>query len=247
MDITSSPFPSLAYSPSYSSSSSAASSASSLFYTAPTTQTPATSSPPIRAPKKVLDVGCGNGSWILNAASIWKETTFVGIDLVAIQPDPFALERLQKAVERQKERMHNAKQMKRSDGSLARSTESGGSGGGGHVSAGRRSFSRFESAPPNLGSDMMRTGERRRPSTANTTSTTATVVASSQPMYQQSQHNHRQGFSLPPSSPYHRIKWIHHNFLTRRLPFKDEEFDFIRVKGIAQGVPEDKVSASILM
>ncbi|PVG01184.1 hypothetical protein CPB86DRAFT_118716 [Serendipita vermifera] len=234
MDITSSPFPSLAYSPSYSSSTSAASSASSLFYTAPTSQDPPQPSSSVRAPKRVLDVGCGNGAWILNAAGIWKETSFVGLDLVAIQPDLYALDRLKSTVERQKERMHNAKQMKRSDGSLARSMESGGSGGGGHVSAGRRSFSRFESAPPNLGNDMMRSGEKRRPSTANTTSTTATIVAPNQTIYQQSRSNPQT------SSSDLRIRWVHHNFLTRRLPFKDEEFDFIRVKGIAQGVPEDK-------
>jgi ubiquinone/menaquinone biosynthesis C-methylase UbiE len=91
-------------------------------------------SPMPSTPERVLDVGCGNGAWILNARSQWKETFFVGLDLVDIQP--------------------------------------------------------------------------------------------------------RQGWWLD------RVQWVHHNFLKEELPFKDETFDFIRVKGIARGVPEHAVGAS---
>ncbi|KAF8578609.1 S-adenosyl-L-methionine-dependent methyltransferase, partial [Ramaria rubella] len=38
-------------------------------------------------PTKVLDLGCGTGEWILDCAREWKHTTFVGVDLVPIQPD----------------------------------------------------------------------------------------------------------------------------------------------------------------
>ncbi|KAJ3918521.1 hypothetical protein F5877DRAFT_42441, partial [Lentinula edodes] len=38
-------------------------------------------------PTKVLDIGCGTGSWILDCARIWRTCHFVGIDLVPIQPD----------------------------------------------------------------------------------------------------------------------------------------------------------------
>ncbi|KZV93841.1 hypothetical protein EXIGLDRAFT_835431 [Exidia glandulosa HHB12029] len=36
-------------------------------------------------PKKALDLGCGTGSWIMEAASQWPETRFVGFDLVPVQ------------------------------------------------------------------------------------------------------------------------------------------------------------------
>ncbi|KAH7878089.1 uncharacterized protein C8R40DRAFT_1168134 [Lentinula edodes] len=38
-------------------------------------------------PTKVLDIGCGTGSWILDCARIWRTCHFVGMDLVPIQPD----------------------------------------------------------------------------------------------------------------------------------------------------------------
>ncbi|KAJ3810015.1 hypothetical protein F5876DRAFT_42681, partial [Lentinula aff. lateritia] len=38
-------------------------------------------------PIKVLDIGCGTGSWILDCARIWRTCHFVGMDLVPIQPD----------------------------------------------------------------------------------------------------------------------------------------------------------------
>ncbi|KAJ4491492.1 hypothetical protein C8J55DRAFT_504342 [Lentinula edodes] len=38
-------------------------------------------------PTKVLDIGCGTGSWILDCARIWRICHFVGMDLVPIQPD----------------------------------------------------------------------------------------------------------------------------------------------------------------
>jgi len=40
-----------------------------------------------RGPSKVLDLGCGTGSWIVNATVHWKDTHFVGLDIVALQPD----------------------------------------------------------------------------------------------------------------------------------------------------------------
>lgn len=83
-------------------------------------------------PGRVLDVGCGSGTWVLECASAWKGSTFVGLDIVPIQPD---LSRL-------------------------------------------------------------------------------------------------------PGRLSERISWVHANFL-ERLPFSNEEFDFVHIKRIAQGVPED--------
>ncbi|EIN13949.1 S-adenosyl-L-methionine-dependent methyltransferase, partial [Punctularia strigosozonata HHB-11173 SS5] len=38
-----------------------------------------------------------------------------------------------------------------------------------------------------------------------------------------------------------RIKWVHGNFLTNRLPFDDDEFDHIHIARLAKGIPESKV------
>ncbi|KIM28696.1 hypothetical protein M408DRAFT_329163 [Serendipita vermifera MAFF 305830] len=38
-------------------------------------------------PAKVLDLGCGNGVWILDAAKSWPHSHFVGLDLMPIQPN----------------------------------------------------------------------------------------------------------------------------------------------------------------
>ncbi|OBZ68915.1 Demethylmenaquinone methyltransferase [Grifola frondosa] len=38
-------------------------------------------------PTKVLDIGCGTGTWILDAARQWKNTHFVGLDIVPLHPD----------------------------------------------------------------------------------------------------------------------------------------------------------------
>ncbi|KAG6915147.1 hypothetical protein DXG01_013042 [Tephrocybe rancida] len=43
----------------------------------------------------------------------------------------------------------------------------------------------------------------------------------------------------PTSNLASRITWVHHNFL-EGLPFPDDEFDFVHIKRIALGVPEDK-------
>ncbi|KIM20183.1 hypothetical protein M408DRAFT_287458 [Serendipita vermifera MAFF 305830] len=126
-------------------------------------------------PRKVLDIGCGNGAWCIRAASLWPETTFVGLDLVAIQPDPYALERIA-------------------------ATRKGSKAG----------FKQSLEPPPSRKSTSSQGTARLPP--------------------------------LAPNSIYNRIKWVHHNFLTKRLPFKDDEFDLVRVRGIAQGVPEDEVS-----
>ncbi|KAL1686168.1 hypothetical protein GGG16DRAFT_64823 [Schizophyllum commune] len=37
-------------------------------------------------PGKVLDIGCGTGTWVLNCASLWKDTHFVGLDVVPLHP-----------------------------------------------------------------------------------------------------------------------------------------------------------------
>ncbi|KAF9535677.1 S-adenosyl-L-methionine-dependent methyltransferase [Crepidotus variabilis] len=37
-----------------------------------------------------------------------------------------------------------------------------------------------------------------------------------------------------------RIIWRHGNFLTTKLPFEDDEFDFVHLQSIARGVPENK-------
>ncbi|KAI0052694.1 hypothetical protein FA95DRAFT_1592645 [Auriscalpium vulgare] len=38
-------------------------------------------------PTKVLDLGCGSGSWILEGARQWRNCEFVGLDLVPLHPD----------------------------------------------------------------------------------------------------------------------------------------------------------------
>ncbi|KIM89115.1 hypothetical protein PILCRDRAFT_212537 [Piloderma croceum F 1598] len=88
-------------------------------------------------PTKVLDLGCGTGSWILECAKRWKQCHFVGLDLVPLQPD------------------------------------------------------------------LKRVGS---------------------------------------SSMASRITWVQANFL-ECLPFPNEEFDFVHIKRIARGVPEDKWDA----
>ncbi|TFY59843.1 hypothetical protein EVJ58_g5519 [Rhodofomes roseus] len=37
-----------------------------------------------------------------------------------------------------------------------------------------------------------------------------------------------------------RIEWAHGNLLRQRLPFEDEEFDFVHIHGLAFAVPENK-------
>ncbi|OCH90906.1 hypothetical protein OBBRIDRAFT_834627 [Obba rivulosa] len=38
-------------------------------------------------PQRVLDLGCGSGSWLLEAARMWKNTHFTGLDIVPLHPD----------------------------------------------------------------------------------------------------------------------------------------------------------------
>ncbi|KAL0580636.1 hypothetical protein V5O48_001366 [Marasmius crinis-equi] len=85
-------------------------------------------------PTRVLDIGCGTGSWILDCARVWRRCHFVGLDVVPLHPDLIQV------------------------GSL----------------------------------DLAQ-----------------------------------------------RITWVQHNFL-EGLPFPNEEFDFVHIKRIARGVPEDK-------
>ncbi|KAL5495125.1 hypothetical protein ACEPAI_587 [Sanghuangporus weigelae] len=37
-----------------------------------------------------------------------------------------------------------------------------------------------------------------------------------------------------------RVQWVHGNFLTTKLPFEDDEFDHVHIRGIARAVPENK-------
>jgi 2-polyprenyl-3-methyl-5-hydroxy-6-metoxy-1,4-benzoquinol methylase len=39
----------------------------------------------VRYPKKVLDLGCGNGSWVTDVATMFPNATVVGVDLVSCQ------------------------------------------------------------------------------------------------------------------------------------------------------------------
>ncbi|KAF7985559.1 hypothetical protein HWV62_3821 [Athelia sp. TMB] len=43
--------------------------------------------PPDAPPKKVLDIGCGTGTWIMECTKLWKDAQFVGLDIVPLQPD----------------------------------------------------------------------------------------------------------------------------------------------------------------
>ncbi|KAJ7761578.1 hypothetical protein DFH07DRAFT_957173 [Mycena maculata] len=38
-------------------------------------------------PTKVLDIGCGTGTWILNCGMAWRNCHFVGMDIVPLHPD----------------------------------------------------------------------------------------------------------------------------------------------------------------
>ncbi|KAJ7025328.1 hypothetical protein C8F04DRAFT_1128529 [Mycena alexandri] len=38
-------------------------------------------------PTKVLDIGCGTGTWILNCGMAWRDCHFVGVDVVPLHPD----------------------------------------------------------------------------------------------------------------------------------------------------------------
>ncbi|TFK49957.1 hypothetical protein OE88DRAFT_298672 [Heliocybe sulcata] len=42
-------------------------------------------------PRRILDLGCGGGYWVISAAQQWKDSTFVGFDIQDVQPK---LERL---------------------------------------------------------------------------------------------------------------------------------------------------------
>ncbi|KAG0703971.1 hypothetical protein DFH29DRAFT_998026 [Suillus ampliporus] len=37
--------------------------------------------------KRILDVGCGNGVWVIKAAKYWKGCKVIGLNIVSLQPD----------------------------------------------------------------------------------------------------------------------------------------------------------------
>jgi 2-polyprenyl-3-methyl-5-hydroxy-6-metoxy-1,4-benzoquinol methylase len=39
----------------------------------------------VRNPKKILDLGCGDGSWVTDVATLFPNATVVGVDLVSCQ------------------------------------------------------------------------------------------------------------------------------------------------------------------
>ncbi|KAG8837093.1 hypothetical protein FRB91_008326 [Serendipita sp. 411] len=43
--------------------------------------------PTTARPKRILDLGCGSGAWVMDAAKVWTDARFVGLDLVPIQPN----------------------------------------------------------------------------------------------------------------------------------------------------------------
>ncbi|KAG0700023.1 S-adenosyl-L-methionine-dependent methyltransferase [Suillus ampliporus] len=52
------------------------------------TFSPSWNEPPAQGPlKRVLDVGCGNGVWAIEAAKCWKGCEVVGLDIVSLHPD----------------------------------------------------------------------------------------------------------------------------------------------------------------
>ncbi|KAJ7069768.1 hypothetical protein C8F01DRAFT_1113905 [Mycena amicta] len=40
-----------------------------------------------KPPARVLDIGCGTGTWILNCGNAWRNSHFVGLDLVPLHPN----------------------------------------------------------------------------------------------------------------------------------------------------------------
>jgi SAM-dependent methyltransferase len=51
---------------------------------------------PLRPPASVLDLGCGQGRWVIDAATVWKEhgTKLIGFDLVDLSSDFLKREKL---------------------------------------------------------------------------------------------------------------------------------------------------------
>ncbi|CAK5284078.1 unnamed protein product [Mycena citricolor] len=38
-------------------------------------------------PTRILDIGCGTGTWVMNCGVAWKDSHFVGLDVVPLHPD----------------------------------------------------------------------------------------------------------------------------------------------------------------
>jgi hypothetical protein len=152
----------------------------------------------------------------MNAASHWPNTQFVGIDLVAIQPDPLALEKiaaLKSAYKNRTTKQSKTRHFNPSSENVLKNNSS-------NLSP-RLSFS---ISAPDINS-------ARASSNVNAKSLASDNVPA---------------ITASSNSVYNRIQWVQHNFLQKRLPFQENEFDLVHVRGIAHGVPEDKVCYHLL-
>ncbi|KAJ3824700.1 hypothetical protein F5878DRAFT_312394 [Lentinula raphanica] len=58
-------------------------------------------------PERVLDLGCGSGLWVLEAARQWENSTIVGLDVMDVQPKLFTLDPYKNLTRRIKWMHHN--------------------------------------------------------------------------------------------------------------------------------------------
>ncbi|KAG8776936.1 hypothetical protein FRC16_004359 [Serendipita sp. 398] len=222
---------------------------------------------PATHPRRVLDVGCGTGAWCLKAAQYWPNTRFVGLDLVAIQPESYVtcmqrIEGICKRVKEGKGSKANAPKIP-TIGLPRKSTSSSNTTSTTQLKP-LSSTTSFGSAPFSSSSSLSGHTIPKPPvsstsSTPNTSPITPPSAAHPQPSSATLPPSTSPSSSLPPTSPlnphprsqqrqtsqllassHDRVNWVHHNFLSKAgLPFRNEEFDLIRVCGIAHGVPED--------